>query len=251
MSEYDVELVKAVMITAEVYSKAFSREAAHMYVDDLAGYPTPALMNALKLCRKELRYFPTVADVIARVDDGRPGPEEAFALLPKSEEASVVWTDEMAQAYGISRLIEDQIGARLAFKEKYVSLVGEARRAHRPIRWTPSLGHDKSDHAAVLKEAVDRGRLTARQAAALLPDGVAVQGKGLLMIGTDIPIEEPAADVAEKARALAKEILKDAPPLRQAREELRQRFNPIEHEERVLKQLEEMKHDERTAPAQD
>jgi hypothetical protein len=237
---YDPELIKAVMVTAEIYGKGFSAEAAEMFVSDLGGHPTQSLLRALTLCRRELRSFPTVADIIARVDDGRPGVEEAWALLPRSEDDSVVWTDEMAEAYGVSRCLSDPVAARMAFREKYLALVTEARRNRRQARWTPSLGHDKKGQETALKEAVDRGRISAPQAAALLPDGVADPKKGLLMIGTDIPIED--AHIAQRARELALLVAKDNPKVL-GREQIRQNCpTPSDdHTERVRQQLEELK----------
>lgn len=241
---HDAELIKAVMVTAEIYGKGFSREAAEMFVEDISGHPTPALLRALALCRRELRTFPTAADVIARIDDGRPGVEEAWAMLPKSEADSVVWTDEMAEAAGVASKLEDPVAARMAFREKYLALMTDARRVRKPIRWTPSLGFDKKGQEAALRDAVDRMRLSPSQAAALLPNGIAEPGKGLLMIGADIP--EESANVAEKARELARNILKDA-PLQHAAEVLRQKqvtqAEQVEHEERVMAQVEKLKKD--------
>jgi hypothetical protein len=46
--------------------------------------------------------------VIERLDDGRPGAEEAWAMVPKDEEESAVITGEMRFAMGVAlRLLAD------------------------------------------------------------------------------------------------------------------------------------------------
>jgi hypothetical protein len=168
----DVQLVQALMITAELYGRAFSPEAAKLLVADLEGIPVAQVLAALARCRKELRAFPTLADILARISDGRPGPEEAWAMLPKDESSSAVWTEEMAEAFATARglLATDEVAARMAFREKYAALLADARAARRPARWTASLGHDAKGREAAVTEAVQKGRIGADEARALLPD---------------------------------------------------------------------------------
>lgn len=237
------ELIDALSATAEICNARWTDATKEAVVSMLAPYPESSVITALQRCCLELRSI-TVADIIARIDDGRPGPQEAWAMLPRSEEVSAVITSEMLEAYSVAYpLMADPIAARVAFLEKYTKLLGDARANRRPVEWVPSLGHDKVGREAALREAVDRGRITAPQAAALLPDGIAVPGRGLLMIGTDIMPE--TTDVAEKARELARQILKDASPSRQVMEILHQKQSSPrsqqEHEERVKSQLEELK----------
>lgn len=166
------QLIQAVAVTAELCGRTFSPAAAAVFVDDLARYPEAQVLGALRRCRREVRGILTVQDVVSRLDDGRPGAEEAWAMIPQDEAGSTVWTDEMAEAYGIARhlLAEgDRVGARMAFKETYGRLVAQARDDGRPVRWSPSLGHDPRGREAALLEAVDRGRLPLGLAVALAP----------------------------------------------------------------------------------
>ena len=94
------ELIQAIAVTAELCGRSFSPEAAAVFVDDLSGFDEQALLGALRRCRREVRGLLTVQDVVSRIDDGRPGPDEAWAQIPRDEAASVVWTDEMAEAFG-------------------------------------------------------------------------------------------------------------------------------------------------------
>lgn len=168
------EVLQAVVATAEIYSRQMSTAAAAMYLADLSHIPEATLLIALSKCRRELRHFPTVSDVLARVNalDGRPGVEEAWAMLPKCESDSVVWTEEMAAAFGVcaSLIAEDQIAARMAFKESYTGRVQLARDQGKPVRWVPSLGHSKEGRRAVIEEAVNLGRIASDQARALIHD---------------------------------------------------------------------------------
>lgn len=199
----DQDLVKAVMVTAELYGHAFTSETAKVFMADLSAYPPPAVIAALARCRKEVPRFPTISQVIERIDDGRPGPEEAWAMIPFDEGSSVVWCAEMAEAHGIARkLLPDKIAARLAFKEAYTKLLAEARAKGVPAKWTPSLGVDKTGQAAAIEEAFRKGRITADQAQALLPDFSAGKPAALL----EGP-EDPPADPA-RVKALIKDAFK-------------------------------------------
>lgn len=166
------ELIEAVAVTAELCGRTFSEAAARVFVSDLAAYPEPAVIKALSRCRKEVRGILTVQDVVSRLDDGRPGPEEAWAMLPFDESQSAVWTEEMALASGVAfPLLEegDRTGARFAFKETYIKLVNEARDAGKPVNWMATLGTDVHGREKALAEAVARGRLSLERARDFVP----------------------------------------------------------------------------------
>lgn len=166
-------VLKQLGIMAAMYQRGLiEKDVVKTYAEDLAAYPEQQVLNALSRCRRELKTFPTIADVISRIEDGRPGAEEAWAMIPKDESASVVWTDEMRDAFAIARelLADDPVAARMAFREAYLRLVSEGRARHRPTRWTPSLGHDSAGRAQALQIAVDRNRISHEAAEGLLPD---------------------------------------------------------------------------------
>ena len=166
------EVIKAVAVTAELCGRTFSEAAAGVFCDDLRGYKPQQVLRALARCRREVKGVLTTADVINRIDDGRPGVEEAWALLPANEEATVVWTAEMAEAHGIcSPLLHagDRIGARMAFKEVYTRLLAQARDEAAPAKWTASLGSDLEARKRALAAAVEDGRLAAEDAYGMCP----------------------------------------------------------------------------------
>lgn len=166
------QVLEAVAVTAELCGRTFSPAAASMFVADLAGFTDGAVLKALSRCRREVRGVLTVSDVVSRIDDGRPGPEEAWAMLPRDEETTVVWTDEMRAAWAIARPMleaDEDIPARMAFKEAYVKAVSEARENRTTVRWQASLGHDRDGREQALTRAVELGRLSSDQAHKLIP----------------------------------------------------------------------------------
>lgn len=165
-------LTKAISLTAEVCGKPLSQAAAEMLAHDLADFNEAAILAALARCRMELQGLLKMSDILARIDDGRPDTEEAWRLLPRSELASVVWTDEMAQAWGIALPLlsaGDTEGARKVFCEAYAKAVLDARIRQEPVHWVPSLGSDVAGRASALRDAVRKHRLSAAYAEELLP----------------------------------------------------------------------------------
>jgi hypothetical protein len=166
------QLLQALAVTVELTGTELSKAAARVMAYDLARYPEAQVIGALDRCRRELRGRLTIADVLARLEDGRPGPEEAWSMIPRDEAASVFWTEEMRQAYAVAAPLlaaGDAVPARMAFLERYRALVLEAREAGRPVEWTFSPGTDKSARELVLLDAVEKGRLSADLARDLLP----------------------------------------------------------------------------------
>lgn len=165
-------VLKALAVTAELTNTALSTDAARVMADDLGRYPEFQVLGALQKCRRELKGRLTVADVVTRLNDGRPGPEEAWSMIPRGEEVTIVWTAEMAAASGAAGpLLEegDAIAARMAFLEAYRSRVAEARDAGVPIKWSASLGTDVRGREGPLLEAVQLGRISQDHAERLLP----------------------------------------------------------------------------------
>lgn len=125
------------------------------------------------------RFVPVPADIIAQIEgaaegDGRPGPEEAWAiaLACRDESASVTWTDEIAKAWGVASAAAsagDLIGARMAFKESYERHVQDARAERRPVHWSVSLGHDVARRHEEVERAQVTGLISHSTATMLLP----------------------------------------------------------------------------------
>lgn len=194
-------LTQAIRATAEVTGTRLSEDAANLFLEDMLEFDERDVLKALARCRKELKGRLTVAEIISRIDDGRPGPDEAWAMLPWDEASTAVLTAEMQEAQGSCRALyqHDRIGARLAFKEVYTKLVAEARNEHRQIEWQISLGQDKAGRIAPIKEALQAGRLSPKRAQLFLPAGPSSQ---LLLEGSKgVPMPE---DVRKQIAALVK-----------------------------------------------
>lgn len=201
---------KAIELMAEVYGRTLSPAAAVMMAQDLSDYDPNDVLVALHACRKDLGRFPTIADIVSRVEakDGRPGTEEAWAMIPKDETGSVVWTEEMSGAYGIARSLltgGDEIGARMAFKEKYSALVKEARESRTAPRWSFSGGTDASGRSAMIQKALACGWLSSSVASALGHDAPA-------KVALPSPIATASPEIVrERLQAMIAKISKPLP----------------------------------------
>lgn len=140
---------------------------------DLQGYDPKAVAVALGRCRKELRKI-ALGDILDRIPGSLPGPEEAWAIVAPSlndEGVTVVWTQEIATAFGVALgLRDDPVAARMAFKETYAKLKFEARERGDAVRWMPSLGHDANGREGPILDAVGKGRLSLPNVRHLLPN---------------------------------------------------------------------------------
>lgn len=157
------ELAEEIAITAELTATELSIGAARAMAGELAAYDRAQVLGALRKCRRELKGRLTIAAVLERLDDGRPGAEEAWAMIPMNEFTTSVWTVEMSQAFGVAlRLIEagEVVAARMAFKETYQRMVQQARDKRQPVEWMVTLGHDPGGREGPLLAAVEAGRLT-------------------------------------------------------------------------------------------
>jgi hypothetical protein len=115
------------------------------------------------------RFAPLPADIVAQIEgslakDRRPGPEEAWAIALNAadENKTLVWTEEIAQAWGVARTVlqeGDEVGARMAFREVYARLVNEARAAGVLPLWWATVGHDPEQRDAALERAHVAGLL--------------------------------------------------------------------------------------------
>lgn len=164
------KIAEGVAVTAELCGASPSDIAIEHIVNELAGLTEKVIESALRKVARGGRF--SLAKVLDAIDDGRPGVEEAWAMMPSDEASTVVWTKEMAAAfYACAPLLEegDKIAARMVFKEKYPVLVANARDAGLGVNWTATLGHDPENRESVLRDAVMRGKLSKDSALKSLP----------------------------------------------------------------------------------
>lgn len=207
------KVIQHLAATAELTGYEISPTALAMMATDLSSYSEEVIIKALAMLRRESKYKMTLASVVEQIEklspDGRPGADEAWAMIPRTEEATVVWTDEMAQAHSVaSPLLEegDKIAARMAFKEKYQSLVEENKRNGIPVKWSASLGHDIYGRESALVEAVRLGRIDCRHAMRLMPPE---SHKAIIDVSNDEVLKLEYKNIVsdpEKAHAASKMI---------------------------------------------
>lgn len=168
----NTKILEALAVTCAVTNTEMPEAAVRVMTSDLGAYPEEAVLTALVRCRRELTGRLTLAAVIERIDDGRPGPEEAWAASPRSEGESTVWTEEWATAYFVAlpHLQDgDMVAARMAFLERYRRGLTEARTSGKPPHWSLSMGHDRKGRDEAVLAAVRMGRIGESRALALLP----------------------------------------------------------------------------------
>lgn len=168
------EFAAVLSAALEVFGKAITPNAIAVWWEALKRFDVADVRRGLSVAIASSRFAPTPADVIAAIsdNDGRPGADEAWAMAPKSESETATWTDEIREAWGIASDLYDprnETPARMAFRDAYNRLVGEARRAGTPARWSVTLGQDVAGRELAITAAVQAGRLTHQQAVAMLP----------------------------------------------------------------------------------
>jgi hypothetical protein len=172
------KFLKMMQATLAVYDKTATTETVGLWWKLLACYEIEDVEQAFARYLKsaEGRFSPKPASIIAIIDamrpDGRPGADEAWAMIPMDEYTSAVMTQEMAEALHIAQpLLDagDKIAARMSFREAYNRIVDANKRNGIKPAWFPSLGQDKESRDTVLAEAVRLGRLSSSHAIGLLP----------------------------------------------------------------------------------
>lgn len=148
------------------------------WFNQLSPFAPSTIKQAFEAYRIERADFAPVPNgIVARCKllDGRPDENEAWAIAITSQDEAetVVWTGEMADAFATARPLlasGDEIGARMAFKDAYKRLVGEARAINKPAGWSVSPGWDASRRQVAVQKAAAAGLLPGPQPHLALPN---------------------------------------------------------------------------------
>ena len=192
--------------TAEAMGGEIKPVTAALLASDLEPYPLEDIERALCACRGRGHSRLTLSDIkeCLHEGDGRPGADEAWALIPKDEAGSVVWCDEMARAWGVVSALYadgDKVGARVAFRGAYERMVADARRDSVAVHWWASLGSDCAGREDALRQAVEAKRLTADVVKPLLPAPRDAGPVGdALFGGAPLRLEDLAPEDRDRAR---------------------------------------------------
>lgn len=163
---------------------------------------------------KKGTFLPMPADIIEQIEgvakgDGRPGVDAAWdiALNARSEDATVVWTEETAQAWSSCQNameIRDTFGARRAFAETYERLVSEARAQRKPCQWIVSEGFDKAGREEAVAKAVMLGYVPPSLALSYQTSTMTIAG--LLESGANIAPEAVREQLAQLKAEIAADV---------------------------------------------
>lgn len=207
-------LTEQIVATSEVLGHDIKATAAGMMAEDLCDYPPAVMKKAMRRVRAEHTGRLTLKAILDRVDEavGRPAANEAWAaaLEALDEAKTVVWTDEMAQAWGVARPIAaagDLVGARMAFIGAYERLVRDAREAGAMPVVTVSEGWDKDQRVAAVEKAARLGYLPQEQARAYLPAPEQPVFNPVALLGGRVEVSAGAPpEVRERLRKLCVEM---------------------------------------------
>ncbi|MEF9946807.1 MAG: hypothetical protein RR800_00445 [Comamonas sp.] len=178
-----------------------------MLVDDLAPFGHQAIMQGFT--RLRVTYSgqqPITSALLIGACEGAVGrlsPDEAWSLAlgARDEAATVVWNDEIEQAWwGAAELMRgarpDQVGARRAFIDTYTNVCHRKRERGELPMVSASLGTDKRMQVEAIRKAHSRGLdvrplLEGEQGAVIKLSLESCSGGAALLLGRNI---EGAAD---------------------------------------------------------
>lgn len=159
------EIIEAITVTAEIVGDEPRPTSVAAMAMDLSRYPAQRVMDALVLCRRELKGRLTLASIIERIDDGHPPVNEGWAIAVRAadERNTIAWTQEIAESWAVAQpLMEvgDKVAARMAFMEAYGERLRQSRRNFQVAQFFLCLGYDQSDRVRAAREAVESGKLS-------------------------------------------------------------------------------------------
>ena len=137
------ETMTAFTATAEMLGKNFTNNQLVLFAESIAKHDQGQVIDALRRVREECQFF-SLAEVLNRIDDGRPEAEEAWSLVSFDESETIVINNDFGKAMAVAEsayLSGDKVGAKFAFKEKYKSTVSAARSRGEKVNWFISFGN--------------------------------------------------------------------------------------------------------------
>lgn len=198
--------------TAEALGQTISENAAALMAADLSNFPQDQLRIALSRTRMECTGKLTLKAILDQLDalQGRLGGNEAWALAlrARDERETVVWTDEVAEAWAVAAPMangRDLVGARMAFKDAYERITQQARDTLKRPEPRIAVGWDNARRISVVTAAHNDGHIplalalravdeheVARHGGALVPATSAAPQVGYDAKGVPFKLPAPA-----------------------------------------------------------
>ena len=211
MNKSDFDKFSTIWVSAsEIYNVSPSDGALTLSFQALRNYDIAEVQAAVFDFIATSQYPPKPSDIIGKLikSDGRPDANEAWSIALNSfdENSTVILNEDIAAALEYCRdiyLDGDKTGARLAFRDTYEKRVAQARQVKQPLRWFPSLGHDKASRESVLRDAVVKGLLPAAHVDKLLPAPITREGQKVMTAVSHALLESDKADPEVVAASLA------------------------------------------------
>lgn len=184
MRDHDFDAFNAMLSdVASLYGRDVNPKQVAMYFRILSPHSLSEVQVAFDAHAKSAergRFWPLPADLLVQLEriaaeDGRPSPEEAWAIASASadEAMTVVWTAETSAAWWAVAQplmdIGDRFNASRGFLAKYADLVAESRKNGVPVCWEVSQGSDKSLRHQALEAAYKSGRISRETVRQMLP----------------------------------------------------------------------------------
>lgn len=164
------EIIEDIAATAEVCGGTkWSAAAVRIACQHLQRFSETEIRVALARCQQEVKGTLALADIVARMPDGRPSPDVAWSQVSGPESETFVTTDEAMEAWAAARSLVaagDEVAARMAFLARYREVCAQGRTSGRRPKPYVSVGSDRSRAETVIKDAVARGLLDAQDSQA-------------------------------------------------------------------------------------
>lgn len=177
--EQQVKVLEALAVVLDMAGQDMSEPAMEMIVDELASFDFVEVKKAIRRCARECKYKITLAEIIERIDDGRPSPEKAWSEVQHltEDDAKVLTVEQNAAFCMVSTSLIDgdtsaKVAARQTFLQQYEKLCKESRERGEPVQYFLSRANNDRDSTKALEAvtlAISENKLPKPEAVKLLP----------------------------------------------------------------------------------
>jgi hypothetical protein len=207
-AEQKTELTNTLITAFEVMGQDMSEAGLMMMATRLHRFDYEGVMKSISSCVEECRYKITLADIIQRIDDGRPSPEKAWQEVQHltEDDSKVLTTEQNAAFCMVSTSLIDgdtssKIAARQTFLQEYQRMCKESRDEGKPVEYFLARANRDHDGAKALEAvtlALSENKLPKVAAVKMLP-----QHKEQIL---QIPMLEHEKEAAAMIEDMAKGI---------------------------------------------